>query len=82
MIQAVQKIERSIKARREVDVPFMNWWLYTLIVNPVTLGIYGIVMFFKRTGRVDKFIVRKEDYYQNVLDYTEKYSQEKIVMTT
>ena len=77
MIQAVQKIERSIKERREVDVPFMNWWLYTLIVNPVTFGIYGIVMFFKRTGRVDKFIARKKDYYQSVLDYTEKYSQEE-----
>lgn len=77
MVQSVQKIERSIKERREVDVPFMNWWLYILIVNPVTLRIYGIIMFFKRTGRVDKFIVRKKDYYQSVLDYTEKYSQEK-----
>lgn len=77
MIQAVQKIERSIKEGREVDVPFMNWWLYILIVNPVTFGIYSIVLFFKRTGRVDKFIVRKNDYYQSVLDYTEKYSQEK-----
>ena len=77
MIQAVQKIERSIKERREVDVPFMNWLLYILIINPVTLGIYGIVMFFKRTQRVDKFIVRKKDYYQSVLDYTERYSQEK-----
>lgn len=79
MIQAVQKIERSIKERRDVDVPFMNWWLYVLIVNPVTVGIYGIVLFFKRTGRVDKFIIRKRDYYQNVLDYTEKYAHEKNV---
>lgn len=76
MIQAIQRIERSIKERREVDVSFMNWWLYILVVNPVTLGIYGIVMFFKRTGRVDKFIARKKDYYESVLDYTEKYSQE------
>jgi len=76
MIQAVQKIERTIKERRDVDVPFMNWWLYFLVVNPVTFGIYGIVMFFKKTGRVDKFIARKTAYYQSILDYSEKYSQE------
>ena len=75
MIQAVQKVERSIKERRDVDVPLMNWWLY-YFVNLVTCGIYGLVVFFKRTGRVDKFIIRKKDYYQGVLDYTEKYSQE------
>ncbi len=77
MIQAVQKIERSIKARRDVDVPLTNWWLCTLLLNPITMGIYAIVLFFKRTGRVDKFILRKKDYYTGILDYTEKYSQEK-----
>ncbi|MDY6970442.1 MAG: DUF4234 domain-containing protein [Spirochaetota bacterium] len=79
MIQAIQKIERSIKERRDVDVPFMNWWLYIFIVHPVTLGIYGIILFIKRTRRVDKFIVRKRDYYQSVLDYTERYCQDKNV---
>ncbi len=77
MIQAVQKIERSIKERRETDIPLMNWWLYTLIVNPITCGIYGVVMFFKRTNRVDKFIARKKNYYQSLLEFNEKYSQEK-----
>ena len=59
-----------------MDVPLINWWLYTLIVAPVTFGIYSIVVFFKRTGRVDKFIVRKRDYYRALLDYTGKYTQE------
>jgi len=77
MIQTIQKLERSIKERRDVDIPFMNWWLFILLVNPLTIGIYGFVMFFKRTGRVDNFIDRKNRYYQNLIDYTEKYAVEQ-----
>ena len=77
MIQSVQKIERSVKERINVDLSLINWWLNYLIVIPVTLGIYGIILFFKRTSRVDKFIARKKDYYKNVIEYTKKYAQEK-----
>src|SRR5262245_41174536 len=55
----------------------MNWWLYALVVNPLAFGIYGIIRFFKITERADKFLARKKDYYQNVLDYTEQYSKEQ-----
>lgn len=77
MMQSVQKIERNIKERIEVDVPLINWWLNILIVTPVTLGIYSIILFFKKTSRVDKFIIRKKEYYQNVIEYTERFAQEK-----
>jgi hypothetical protein len=76
MLQAVLKLERSIKERRDVDVPLMNWWLM-LILNFLTVGIVGWVMWFKRTSRVDAFIDRKSRYYEYLLDYTEKYSKEK-----
>ena len=72
MLQEIQKIERNIKDRREIDVPLMNWWLY-LLVNGLTGGIYGIV---KRNTRVREFAIRKYDYYQNVITYTEKLAQE------
>lgn len=77
MIQAIQKIERSIKERRDTDKPLINWWLFILLVNEFTLGIYAIVLFFKRIGRINKFIIRKKTYYDSVIDYTEKYAQEK-----
>jgi uncharacterized membrane protein len=77
MIQAVTMIERSIKDRRLNDVEFINWWLYFFIVNPITLGIYGIILFFKRTDRVDRFINRKARYYESLIDFTEKYCKEK-----
>lgn len=77
MIQEVQKIERNIKNRRETDVPLINWWLYVLLLSWVTFGIYTIFLYFKRIGRIDKFIARKHEYYINLLAWTEKYTQEK-----
>jgi hypothetical protein len=77
LMQEVQKIERSIKERREVDIPLINYWLQLFIITPVTMGIYGLILFFKRIGRIDKFIDRKRGYYENIIDFTEKYAQEK-----
>ena len=77
MMQAVQKIEKSIKERRDTDVPLPKWWLSMLILTPFTFGIYGVVILFRRTTRVDRFIARKRDYYQGLLDFTEQYSREK-----
>jgi len=77
MIQSVLRIERAVKERRDVDVPLVNWWLYILLLNWITGGIYSIYLFFKRAGRINKFIRRKRDYYLAILEYTEKYSQEK-----
>jgi len=76
MIQAVQKIERSIRERRDTDVPLINYWLYIFLLSWITLGIYSIVLFFKRIGRIDKFIARKREYYEGIIDFTEKYSKE------
>ncbi|MDP3029417.1 MAG: DUF4234 domain-containing protein [Deltaproteobacteria bacterium] len=76
MIQEVQKIERSIRERRDTDVPLVNYWLYIFLLSWVTLGIYPIVLFFKRIGRIDKFIIRKKEYYEGVIGYTEKYAKE------
>lgn len=76
MIQDVQRIERAIKERRDIDVPLVNWWLYLLVLTPITCGVYPMYLFFKRTERVDKFIRRKKDYYLAILEFTEKYAEE------
>lgn len=74
VMPSVMSLERSVKARRDEDVPFMNWWLATLIVTPVTLGIYGIVIWFKLLARVNKFQIRRRQYYDAVIDFTAKYA--------
>jgi hypothetical protein len=43
----------------------------------VTLGIYGLVLFFKRINRIDGFSDRKRLYYEALIDWTELHSQQK-----
>jgi Domain of unknown function (DUF4234) len=74
IVQTVTAVDRSVKARRDVDVALINWWLYFLLVAPFTLGIYAIVMFFKRINRIDGFSARKIGYYNAVLDWTERHA--------
>jgi hypothetical protein len=76
-VQTVVTIERAVKDRRDVDVPLTNWWLASLVIEPVTLGIYYIVLYFKRIGRIDKFIARKQRYYDAVISFTERYAATK-----
>ena len=76
-IQAVQHVERAIKDRHETDRSLINWWLYLLLVNPITFGIYGIFLYFKRIGRINGFIARKQRYYSGVVDYTQRYAEER-----
>lgn len=75
--QAEAKIERGIKQRRTSDITLINYWLYVFIVAPVTLGIYGLVLFFKRINRIDGFSDRKRLYYEALIDWTELHSQQK-----
>ena len=76
MIQAVQKIERSIRDRRDNDVPLVNFWLYAFVLSWVTVGIYPIILYFKLIGRIDNFITRKKTYYGSIIDFTEKYAKD------
>lgn len=76
MIQAVQRIERSIKERRENDVALTNFWAALLFFTNITCGIYTFFWYFKRIKRVDNFILRKNNYYNAVIEYTEKYAEE------
>jgi hypothetical protein len=72
MAHTVNKLDRSIKVRRDVDEPLINWWLYILLVSWVTFGIYSIYLFFKRINRIDGFSERKKAYYDAVLEWTER----------
>jgi hypothetical protein len=75
--QLVNRIDRSIKARRESDQTFINYWLYLFVVSWVTLGIYGIVLYYRRMARIDRFSERKLAYYRALTQWTERYSQQQ-----
>lgn len=77
MVQAVTRIDRSIKERRDSDTILMNYWLYFFLVSWVTFGIYALVLFFKRITRIDGFSERKRSYYEALIDWTERYSQQQ-----
>jgi hypothetical protein len=77
MLQLVTRLDRFIKERRDTDLTFMNYWLYFFVVSWVTFGIYGIVIYFRRMKRIDRFSERKSAYYTSVIDWTERYSQQK-----
>jgi hypothetical protein len=77
LVHSVTKIDRSIKLRRDNDVPLTNWWLYFLLLSWLTLGIYSIVVFFKRINRIDRFGERKRAYYDAVLEWTERLADQR-----
>src|ERR1051325_8439249 len=77
VIHTVTKLDRAIKQRRDTDVPLINWWLYVLLLSWITLGIYGLYLFFKRISRIDGFSTRKRAYYEAVLEWTEREATAK-----
>lgn len=76
MMQPVTVIDRAIKERRESDKILINYWLYFFVVSWVTLGIYGIVLFFQRIDRIDRFSARKRRYYEALITWTARYAQQ------
>lgn len=77
MVQAVTRVDRAVKERRDSDTQLINYWLYLFLVSWVTLGIYALVLFFKRIGRIDRFSERKQPYYESIIDWTERYAQQQ-----
>jgi hypothetical protein len=76
LMQSVTKIDRAVKERRESDTTLINYWLYFFLVSWVTFGIYGLILFFKRINRIDRFGARKRAYYEGLLDWTERYADQ------
>jgi len=77
MVQEIQRIERSVKERMFSDKVLINFWLNFFILNGITGGIMGLIIYFQKIIRIDKFFLRKKDYYASLIAYTEKNAQEK-----
>jgi hypothetical protein len=76
MAQTVTQIDRSIKERRYSDTVLVNFWLYFFLLSWITFGIYGIVLFFQRINRIDRFSSRKQRYYEGLITWTERFAQQ------
>lgn len=70
------RLKESILLRREQDAPLIDWYIFILL-NSVTMGIYGFVMIFKRYTQADNYVARKILYFQNVGEFITELSREK-----
>ncbi|MEV7194916.1 DUF4234 domain-containing protein [Streptomyces sp. NPDC093510] len=75
-IQAVQQVDRYVHERRSTDQIFVGWGIYFFLLSWVTLGIYGVVLFYRRLNRADLFRGRRMHYYNAVIDASKQYAEE------
>ncbi|MEO5918991.1 MAG: hypothetical protein ABIQ17_05465 [Candidatus Limnocylindrales bacterium] len=74
-VQSVARLEQSIRDRSSTDRKFINWWVYWLLLSWITLGIAGLVYFYRRMSRIDAFSRRKAAYYDALVEYTERRAE-------
>ncbi|NGO08734.1 DUF4234 domain-containing protein [Streptomyces sp. HC44] len=74
-IQAVQQVDRYVDQRRFTDQKFVSWALYFFLLSWVTLGIYAILIFYRRIDRADRFGDRRVHYYNAVIAASGQYAE-------
>ncbi|MDP2210850.1 MAG: hypothetical protein Q8J63_03820 [Candidatus Aquicultor sp.] len=77
VLQNLPRLERAIKESRDTDKSLISWWLYILLISPITLGIYSIVVFFQRINRRDRHFARINGLFKAALDITKEVADEK-----
>ena len=75
-VPAVQQMERHVWDRRETDFTLPNWALCFFVLSWATLGIYPIILFYKRIDRADLFRNRKAGYYRATIEFSRQYAAE------
>ncbi|MEU3736626.1 MULTISPECIES: DUF4234 domain-containing protein [unclassified Streptomyces] len=75
-LQAVQQVDRYVHERRSTDQIFVGWGIYFFLLSWVTLGVYGVVLFYRRLNRADLFRGRRVHYYNAVIDASKQYAEE------
>ncbi|WP_194925834.1 DUF4234 domain-containing protein [Catenulispora pinisilvae] len=74
-LEAVRQVDRYVHERRVTDQAFVGWGLYFFLLSWVTLGIYPIVIFYRRLNRADLFRDRRLHYYSAVIDSSAQYAE-------
>jgi hypothetical protein len=75
LVQPLTALEASVRARSDTDTQFINWWVYVLLLSWLTFGIAQIYYFIRRVSRVDQYSRRKQDYFESVVAFTDRYAQ-------
>ena len=73
---ALAQMERYIRERRDTDRPLIGWGVYFFLLTWLTLGIYPIVIFYKRLNRADMFSERRQHYYGAVVSFTTEQAEQ------
>lgn len=73
---ALAKMERYIRERRDTDRPLIGWGVYYFLLTWLTLGIYPVVIYYKRLNRADMFSERRQSYYGAVVSFTTQYAEQ------
>lgn len=76
VLPALAQIQRYIRERRDTDRPLIGWGIYFFLLAWLTLGIYPIVIFYKRLNRADMFRERRQHYYDAVVKFTNEYAEQ------
>lgn len=58
------------------------WGIYFFLLTWLTLGIYPIVIFYKRLNRADMFRERQQHYYNAVVSFTNEYAEQTSQLDT
>jgi Domain of unknown function (DUF4234) len=75
-IPAVQQVDRFVHRRRFTDRILVSWPLYFFLLSWVTLGVYSVVVAYRRWERADLFRQRRVQYYGAVVAATRQYAEE------
>ena len=61
-------LEQTYEARKKTDHEFINWWLGTLLVTPVTFFIYYQYRFYRNIARRDSHFAKTYQFYTGVAE--------------
>ncbi|NVI86407.1 DUF4234 domain-containing protein [Actinomadura sp. BRA 177] len=75
-LPAVQRVDRYVHERRSTDQRLVDWAVYAFLLSWVTLGIYTVVVFYRRLNRTDLFRDRRLHYFGAVIEATRQYAEQ------
>ena len=76
-IQAMTRLERSIRESRDTDKTLVNWWLFVLLLSWITFGIMSLVVYFQRLSRRDRHFERIQSTLRDAVACTREVAAER-----
>ncbi|MCS6267659.1 MAG: hypothetical protein H2174_08855 [Vampirovibrio sp.] len=70
-------LEETYESRKKSDHEFMNWWLGTLLVGPVSFFIYLQYRFYRNIARRDSHFAKTHQFYTEVTETIRAMTKEQ-----